>query len=163
LDSWQSSDFGFRLLYNRNLWTKLLDDGHRLALRMEPSIADLTLVIDSAPARQVSPRELLDNELDRVRDDVQNLTLDTEAAHTILGPGIGNRDGVGKAYTAEVRPVLGSGPGKKLWMAAMSASDGRVTAFASVTTTESDEEFRVKELYQEADSILNTFRWPPQS
>lgn len=160
LVSWKSSEFGFRLEYNKNLWTKLSEDGRSLTLKLDPSEADLTLVIGGARARQASPQALLDKELDEIRDDIQNLTADTEPAHMILGAGVGYRDGVGGAYTGEVKPVLGPGPGKQLWIAVMAATDGGVTTFVSLATSEADERYRVKKLYREVDSILNAFRWP---
>lgn len=152
-----SADLGFRFEYDENLWQVLESDGRSVTLKLGGSDIDATLVVGGVPAGEGDPQSVLDGQIEGLSDTVLSLEPDENPAHTVPGASVGYRDGVGGAYSGVSDTP--QGPGQPVGLVIMSAGDEEVTAFASLITSEQEEDLR-KGIGGAVDSLLNTFRFP---
>lgn len=155
---WRSTSIGYRLEYDPKRWVLFAEDGDGLSLRSR--LGDLALSLTAVPAAESRPRQLLDRELDVLGGGVLGLAPDDDPAHRLLGPNVGFHDGPGGAYAGALDSPQGIGA--PVGALVMSAGDRRVTVVASTVTTEMSDPER-RQLLQEADSVLNTIRFPSEA
>jgi kumamolisin len=158
---WRSRGLGFRFEYNPRLWRVARQNarGALLALNI-PSRPDLDLVllIQGVPLSEAAPLQLLQKQISALRGDILGLKPDPRRKNALLGPAIGYVDGnaVGGPYAGTLDTP--QGPGPRINLLTMAATDGRVSLVATAATTAS-EQLR-HPLMGLADSVLNTVQWP---
>jgi len=153
----ESADLGFRFEYDEELWQVLEDDGRSVTLKLGGPDIDATLVVGAVPATDGDPKAVLDGQIEGLSDTVLSLEPDDSPAHAVPGASVGYRDGVGGAFSGVSDTP--QGPGQPVGLVIMSAADEEVTAYASLITSEQEEDLR-KAIGGAVDSLLNTFRFP---
>lgn len=158
---WRSSALGFSLEYEPRRW-KLVSQGPRgvvlsFSIPQRPEV-NLLLLVQGTPLRENSPAQLLQKQIATLRGDILGLRSDPSAKHTLLGPSIGYVTGnaVGGPYAGTLDTP--QGPGPRIALLSMGATDGRISLVATAATT-SAEQIRLP-LMGLADSVLNTLHWP---
>jgi hypothetical protein len=123
----------------------------------------VALLLESAPASELSPQQILERRLQLVRQQYPDLTLDTNPHYAILGAHIGFRDA---ALAASYRGtyVGASGvPSSPAGISVVVATDGRTTVLVYLWVMNPDD--RVNDETRQylargaVDSILKTFEW----
>jgi pro-kumamolisin-like protein/subtilase family protein len=158
---WRSNALGFSLEYNQRLW-KVANQGPRgvvlaLSIQGRPDL-DLVLIVQGTTLRENPPAQLLQKQIATLRGDILGLRSDPSAKHALLGPAIGYVTGnaVGGPYAGTLDTA--QGPGRRIALLSMAATDGKITLVATAATT-SSEQIKLP-LMGLADSILNTVHWP---
>jgi hypothetical protein len=158
---WKSQELGFSLEYDPGRW-KVADQGARgvalsWSIPSRPDL-DLTLLVQGVPLSEAPPAQLLQSQINGFKGDILGLKSDTSAKHAVLGPEIGyvDQSAVGGAYAGTLDTP--QGPGPRIALLSMAATDGKISLVATAATT-SAEEIKLA-LMNEADSVLNTVHWP---
>ena len=87
---------------------------------------------------------------------VSQLARDGNAAHQLLGAGVGYLSGAGRVYVGDLTSPQGSQPAS---VVSEAASNGHATVSATVVGPTSASGSR-SDLYALADLIINSVRWP---
>jgi kumamolisin len=158
---WRSRALGFQFQYSPDRWKVSSQNARGVVLSWSiPQRPDLNivLIVQGTPVSENSPLQLLQKQVGSLRSDVLGLRADPSSKHVLLGPSIGyvHRDAVGGPYTGTIDSP--QGPGPRLAMLLMGASDGKISVVATAATT-SAESIKLA-LMNEVDSVLNTFHWP---
>jgi hypothetical protein len=158
---WKSSELGYSLEYDPGRWKVVKHDARGAVLSWSiPSRPDLdlTLIVKGAPLSEAAPAQLLQGQISGLKGDVLGLKGDNSADHAILGPNVGyvDQQAVGGPYAGTLDTP--QGPGPRIALSSMAATDGKISV-AVTAATASGEQIRLP-LMNEADSVLNTLRWP---
>ncbi len=154
---WRSRELGYRFEFRPSLWNLRAQTARSAILDFRRGL-DLEVRLVGAPASERSPLQMLadlKHDID-TRSDVLGLHTDPSLRHTLLGPSVGYLDGIGGAYAGTLDTP--QGPGGRVFVDLMAATDGRITIGVEAITAE-DESYRPDAFY-EADGLLNTLRWP---
>ena len=152
------SDLGAQMEYYPNLWTVVEKDPRDLKLKLNiPGRSDLDLFVwvRVAPAADADLKELTDDRIGALDDDILALKQDTSLAAEILSPAVGYVDGVGAAYQGAADTP--QGPGNPVHVLLMASADDKVSAIVTAASTSSE-----RNLFGLADTLLNTCRFPSQ-
>ena len=150
---WTSEAHGFAFEYDGQIWA-VRDEGTS-GVFLIAARGNVGLTIVGYPAGEVSSRDALQREVDRLKDVIIGFTEEPDAAKQLPGlPIIGYEPGVGGVYAGTINTP--QGPGPNVSIALLAASDGQVTILVNVTTVDSLRE----PAFHAVDSILNTVRWP---
>jgi hypothetical protein len=158
---WKSKALGFSFSYNTNVW-KVANEGPRGVLLkwgipQRPDL-NLLLLIQGTPLSENPPAQLLQKQIAALKGDILGLRSDPSPKHALLGPAIGYVTGnaVGGPYSGTIDTP--QGPGPRIALLSMAATDGRISLVATALTT-SPEQIKLA-LMGQADSVLNTLHWP---
>ena len=158
---WRSKALGFSFSYNNQLW-KVANEGPRgvvlnWRLPQRPDL-NLVLVVQGTRLNENPPAQLLQKQISALRGDILGLRSDPSPKHALLGPAIGYVTGnaVGGPYSGTIDTP--QGPGPRVALLSMAATDGRISLVATALTT-SPEQIKLA-LMGQADSVLNTLHWP---
>jgi hypothetical protein len=173
-DLWRSSELGFQFEFDKRRWSTEDETPRSVKFHFksrpgEWKISDLYVVIGAVPAKDASPSKLLDDQLSSFRGNGLSVDADAAALHQIRGANIADRQGTAGTYVGTTDTP--QGPGKPLVIEVMTASDGKITAFVELSVSKSafeqagedDEEDLRRQVLNDVDSILNTFRWPSEA
>ncbi len=154
---WRSRELGYRFEYRPARWSTRGLTARNAILDSRTGL-DLEVRFIGAPASVRSPLQMIaDLKHDiAANSDVLGLHSDSSLRHTLLGPSVGYVDGIGGAYAGTLDTP--QGPGGRVFVDLLAATDGRITIGVEAITAE-DETYRPEALYL-ADSLLNTLRWP---
>jgi hypothetical protein len=155
---WRSDELGYQFEYDAELWAVAEQDGRSVKLRANDQRFEVVLWVAAVPAGDASAQALLDDRLAELGNDILGLTTDAAPTRQLLGSNIGYVDGPGGSFAGTADTP--QGPGSPVTVAVMAASDGQITAVASVVSDIGDEDQIRRITFGLADSILNTFQWP---
>jgi hypothetical protein len=159
---WAPPDRAFEFEFS-DWWAIEDTGGNRVDLAFRGP-ADALLIVASVPAAEASVEAYADRWADVVAGEAPDLRVDTSDKNTILGPGIGFIDGVGRTYAGTLTsPQSATSP---IGVSLLTASDGRTTAAVVLIVWNPDK--RVGSTWLQhavrgtAELVLKTFRWAPQ-
>ncbi len=152
------SELGFEVEFNPGLWQVARQSSRELDLVIRLSGFDVFLTIQGVPAREATPKQLLDRRLGELDDDILGLAKDTDPDLEILGPSVGYRSGVGGLFAGNVDTP--QGPGDPLTVVVMAATDHRATVVMSLVASERSAP--IAAVFAEGDRVMNTFRFPSE-
>jgi kumamolisin len=158
---WKSPALGYSLEYNPRRWKVAKQNGSGVLLNwsipQRPDL-DLVLLVQGVKASQAAPAQLLQAQINALKGDILGLKADPSAKHQLLGPEIGYVGGnaVGGPYAGTIDTA--QGPGPRIALLSMAATDGKISLVATAATT-SPEQIKLA-LMNEADTVLNTVHWP---
>ena len=155
--TWRSGALGFAFDYDPNLWTVDSQSAHAVVLRSNETGSPFFVWVDAVGASGARPEDLVATRVQDLGNTILGLAQDTSARGQILGPAIGYLPGVGARYDGQVDTP--QGPGGRVAVAVMAATDGRITAVVSVVTDAAAS----RRAFAQADSMLNTFLWPSET
>ena len=112
------------------------------------------LTVQGFPAG-TAPLTAISNQLSALKG-VSQLARDGNAAHQLLGAGVGDLSGAGRVYVGDLTSPQGSQPAS---VVSEAASNGHATVSATVVGPTSASGSR-SDLYALADLIINSVRWP---
>jgi len=158
---WRSKDLRYEFEYDPSKWKVVKQNGRGAILDWSiPSRPDLdlSLVVLGRPLSEGTPAALLQQEINNLKGDILGLKADANQKHVVLGPAIGYVNGQAAAGSFGGTIDTPQGPGAKISLLSMAASDGKIALTAIAATTSADD---IKlALMNEADSVLNTVQWP---
>jgi hypothetical protein len=151
---WTSSRYGFSLAYPASVATisRQTPSGVVLATNIDGKSGALT--VQGFPAG-TAPLTAISNQLSALKG-VSQLARDGNAAHQLLGAGVGDLSGAGRVYVGDLTSPQGSQPAS---VVSEAASNGHATVSATVVGPTSASGSR-SNLYALADLIINSVRWP---
>ncbi|HUA46273.1 MAG TPA: hypothetical protein VMA77_13670 [Solirubrobacteraceae bacterium] len=152
--AWRSSRYGFSLDYPASVAKVSQQTPSGVVLTVDAGGKNGAVTIQGF-ATGTTPAEAISDQVGGLGG-VSQLAGDTNAAHQLLGAGVGYLAGAGRTYVGDVTSPQGSQP---VSIASEAASDGRVTVSATVVGATSDSGTR-SDLYAVADLIINSVRWP---
>ena len=156
---WRSGA-GPSLRYDPDEWRVVASDSRRLSL-LERDGGHLGLFVRAVPRTELSPLELLDDQLTREASVTLGLARDHDPAHALLGPSIGFVRGIGGAYRATVDAP--PSPVARVELLLMGATDGHATVLVEALTDLDPETPRHATtpfpIFADADLVLTTFAW----
>lgn len=154
---WRSPRYGFSIEYPGDQVSVAEHDDAGLIL--ETKLQDGStgaIVIDGRPVGQGSLTQAISGELGGLQG-VSQLATDSNPADQLLGAGVGYRTGLGATYSGDFTAPQGVGQPANL--AIQGASDGHVIVAVTVVGAAPDARPDAF-LYQIADQIINSVRWP---
>src|SRR5207248_1331602 len=145
--TWKSPDLGFQLEYDPKRWHVGTQNGKGVELDWSiPSRPDLnlTLIVQGVTATDAAPAALLQAQINSLKGSILGLKSDASPKHALIGPDIGYVDqgAVGGAFAGTLDTP--QGPGPRIALLSMAATDGKITLVATAATT-SPEEIRSEE------------------
>jgi hypothetical protein len=154
--TWRSTDLGFGLEYEPDLWTVANEDGRATLLEGDGSLGGASLWIAAMPAAEATAADALAGRVSALGESIVGLADDSDPADRIMGPNIGYVDGVGAVYGGATDTP--QGPSRRVRVAILAATDGHLTIAASlVLVGGTDDDWTGAR--QAADSVLNTLAW----
>jgi hypothetical protein len=114
------------------------------------------VVIDALPASAGSPSQAIAHQLGSLQG-ISAIARDTDPAHQLLGPSVGYLSGTGNTYVGDL--AAPQGVGQPVSLASEAASDGHLVIAVTVVGPPHDSG-PSSLLYQLADQIINSIRWP---
>jgi hypothetical protein len=99
---------------------------------------------------------LLNQQVDRLKSRIPDLTVDDNPDDAILSPSVGFRRGVGDLFGGTFQTPQGAGV--PVAVVVIAATDGRVTVAMTVVTPENNR----KAVFGLVDAVMNTFRFPSE-
>jgi hypothetical protein len=145
---------GHEFSFDDEQWAALTEEDNFMELQ-EASGAPVWLQIEAVPADEADPAGLVQAKLDALAGVVSQLGEVTAPEFTITSPGVGYHRGEGGLYAGTLEAQGQSVP---VAVAVMAASDGEITALATMISAQ--------EIYEPAasltDGVLNTFLYPSE-
>jgi hypothetical protein len=151
---WKSTATGVALEYDGGRWG--VDTDEAGVLQLTSKVAGLILVVQTERSND-NANALLKSRRDDLSKRVLGLELDSAKSSNILGPAVGHVDGAGKAYVGAIDSP--QGVQQDLKFAILSSTQKGVGIKVTVLTDEADPARR-QQVYQLADTVLNTVTWP---
>lgn len=151
---WTSSRYGFSLDYPASVAriSQQTPSGVVLATHVHGSSGAVT--IQGYPAG-TAPLTAINDQVSALKG-VSQLSRDGNAAHQLLGAGVGYLSGAGRVEVGDLTAPQGSQPAS---VVSEAASNGHITVSATVVGATSASGSR-SDLYALADLIINSVRWP---
>ncbi|MBV9415422.1 MAG: hypothetical protein JO363_10635, partial [Solirubrobacterales bacterium] len=131
--AWRSSRYGFSLEYPASGVKVSQQTPSGVVLTVDVTGKNGSLTVQGSGAG-TTPAEAISDQVGRLSG-VSQLAGDTNAAHELLGAGVGYLAGSGRTYVGDVTSPQGSQP---VSIASEAASNGRVTVVATVVGATSD-------------------------
>jgi len=160
LTPWESA-LGFGLRYDAGTWSIGAQDDGSVTLLLQGRDDAILRVVGSSGT---TPQAAIDAYLSGLRSRVPDLAEDRRAFRLVLGPAVGYVDGVGASYAGHVQTP--QGPGSIVTMSIMAAQTNGVTVVVSMEMTgehwiqaADDGSMPSDDVFQAADSVINTVRW----
>ena len=158
---WRSKELGFQFEYDPHRWKVSQQNSRRAVLSWSiptrPDL-DLTLIIQGVPLSERPPAQLLQAQISGLKGDILGLHNDASPKHQVLSPDVGYVDQQAVAAASAGTLDTPQGPGPRIALLSMAAADGKISIVATAATA-SPEGIKLA-LMNEADSVLNTLRWP---
>jgi hypothetical protein len=161
LQTWRSSDLGFRLEYPGGFWSPQQQDGRSVTFASGDGSS--ALLIRGTPAAQASPNSAIAAQLSNLQSNISSLSADTSPADMLLGSSVGFRPGSGGASIGTLNSP--QGVQEPALVDSMAATDGKVTisttlVLAGNAATGNDLTTKMRD-DQLADLVINTVTWAP--
>jgi hypothetical protein len=154
---WRSSRFGFSLEYPASDAAVSQQGPDSVTLQVDTGNGNTgTILVQGYPASSAGPPAALSNQIGTLTG-VTQLALDTAPSDQLLGSGVGYRTGAGTIHLGYFSAP--QGVGQPVALASEAATDGGVTVSVTVAGPTSDSG-PSSYLWQEADTIINSVRWP---
>ncbi|MGH2808523.1 MAG: hypothetical protein ACRDKT_14745 [Actinomycetota bacterium] len=149
-----TGELGYEFSFDDDQWAAITEEGDFTELQ-EASGAPLWLQIEAVPASEADPAGLVQAKLDALGSVVSQLGEVTGPEFVITSPGVGYHRGEGGLFAGTLEAQGQSVP---VAVAVMSASDGEITAIATMIAGQ--------DIYEPAasitDGVLNTFLYPSE-
>jgi hypothetical protein len=154
---WRSRRYGYTIEYAGDEASVTGQDpgGLILETRLDGG-ATGAVVIDALPASAASPSQAIAHQLGGLQG-VSAIARDADPAHQLLGPSVGYLSGAGSTYVGDLPSP--QGVGQPVSLASEAASDGHLVIAVTVVGPVHDSGPNSL-LYQLADQIINSVRWP---
>jgi hypothetical protein len=145
---------GYRFEYSKDSFQVKAKDPSLVEL--SPAYLNALVFLNAYEPSAGSPKQLVDERVANMPFNVVGLANDTKLADRILGPAVGYRSG----YARQLVGTLDTpqGPGPKIQIVVMGATDGKVTVVESIATTYDDRKY----LFNVLGELMNTFRFPSE-
>ncbi len=158
---YSNSQLRFGLEYDPKTWNIVSSTASGVQMNWHISgrpDLDLVLIVQGVPASTAMPAQLLQAQISSLKGNILGLKADSSPSHALLSPDIGyvDQSATGGAYAGTLDTP--QGPGPRIALLSMAATDGTITLVATALTT-SSEEIRLP-LMGVADTVLNTLTWP---
>jgi hypothetical protein len=147
-------ELGYEFSFDDEQWAALTEEGNFTEMQ-EVSGAPLWLQIEAVPVGEADPATLVAAKLDALGGVVSQLAEVTSPEFTITSPGVGTHRGVGGLFAGSLDAQGQSVP---VAVAVMAASDGEITAIATMITGQEI----LEPASQITDGVLNTFLYPSE-
>lgn len=168
---WSSSQFGFSLHYDPELWAVQEDRAGLLQLS-SPSTANRSqrgdwVIVEAVPAAADTPQQLIEQRVAALRKSVPDLAADPGSYYQVNGAEIGDVPGTAQVYVGTLDDTDGT-PIAPVRYSIVAATNGRITVALTVRTVDPDgiadhgPPVITWHMYsrQLADLLLEDFRWP---
>lgn len=154
---WRSSLYGYSFEYPRQLLSLVGQSGAGAVLGAQfRDGGGATIVIHGTSAASGSPAGAIPAALHRLSG-VSAIAPDTSPADALLGSGVGHRPGAGGVFEGALASPQGVSESESIVVEA--ASDGRLLLTVTVAAP-SAHAGPHSALYQVADTLINSIRWP---
>jgi hypothetical protein len=147
-------DLGYEFSFDDEQWAALTEEGNFTEMQ-EASGAPLWLQIEAVPVSEADPATMVQAKLDALGSVVSQLSEVTSPEFTITSPGVGYHRGEGGLFAGTLDAQGQSVP---VAVAVMAASDGEITAVATMITGQEI----LEPASQITDGVLNTFLYPSE-
>jgi hypothetical protein len=152
---WQSSGLGFSLRYPSQDWSVASSGTNDVEL--QSADGNGLLLVTATPTTQASPAALMSAQVDSLGGQLLGLSSDPAPSDQLLGTNVGFVPGPGGVYTATIASP--QGPQAPVAIAIVAAAQNGVTVAATAIGPADDPSAR-QVVYQQADDIINSIRWP---
>jgi hypothetical protein len=152
---WQSGGLGFSLRYPSQEWSVASSGANDVAL--QSADGNGLLLVTATPTTQASPTALMSAQLQSLSGQLLGLSGDPASGDQLLGTNVGFVPGPGGVYTATI--TTPQGPQAPVAIAIVAAAQEGVTIAATAIGPANDPNAR-QVVYQQADDIINSIRWP---
>lgn len=158
---WRSTELGYEVDYDPEIWTVTRESGTDLVL--QDVNGDYKVLFEGRRADAWAPTQLFEARLEIIRRSSPDLTLDTDAYDAIPGAHIGYIDADGGSYIGTATGTDGV-PTTPAGYALFVATDARLTILFMMVVDQPDvlideESTRQYRFRSYGDALLKDFRW----